>query len=130
MNAFFNALHALFATEPHNAFYSAIGGRFSYGEALPQGAKPYAVFFGVTSLPTDTFSEELDDFSFQVNVYGSGTYQEVAVILSHCRALFDGAVLTVNGYDIMITREMQTPPWRDGDLWAAAIEFSTIIQET
>ena len=62
MNAFFNALYALFIAledEAHNAFYTSVCGRFSYGDAVDQSAKPYAVFFGLNSVPVDTFSEVL-----------------------------------------------------------------------
>lgn len=133
MNAFFNELYNLFISTDeegeHNLFYKAVSGRFSYGEALPESNKPYAIFFGLTGVPADTFTEKLNDLSFQVNIYGDGNYQEAGELLSLCKNLFDGAVVLVNGYDITIEREMETPPWRDGELWAASIEFNVIIQE-
>jgi hypothetical protein len=131
MIEFFNALYALFiATEDdaHNDFYNAVEGRFSYGETLPRGPKPYAVFFGVSCLPADTFTENLDDLSFQVNCYAKQHYREAGQVVRKCRDLFDGATVTVNGYEIRIRRDMETPPWRDGELWCASIEFNALIQ--
>lgn len=129
MNAFFTALCDLFKAEPHNAFHNSIEGRFSYGETVEGGSKPYAVFFGLPCISADTFTEKIDELSFQVNVYTNGNYLEAGTILQYCRDLFDGAVLIVNDLDVVITREMETPPWRNGGLWTASIEFNAIIQE-
>ena len=126
---FFNELYALFAADTGGGFYTAVNGRFSYGKALAQSQAPYAVFFGVTNSPEDTFTEELDELTFQVNAYSNGTYKDAAQIVKYCRDLFDGAVVTVNGYEIEIQREQQVPPWLDGELWVASIVFTVIIEE-
>ena len=131
MNEIFKSIYSYFSAEPHNAFYTAIGGRLFYGEAPQGGTEPYAVFFGVAAVPDDTFTEELDDISIQFNCYsGSSSPSEAGELLKKCRDLFDGAKLTVVGNrDIKLFRELSTPPWKNGDAWITSIEFTLLMQE-
>ena len=62
-------------------------------------------------------------------MYGDGNYQEVSAAALHCKNLFKGRVVSVNGFDLTILCVMETPPWLDGDLWTVSIEFNVIIQE-
>ena len=131
MNELFKSIYAYSIAEPHNAFYIATGGRLYYGDA-PQGcSKPYAVFFGVVSVPDDTFSEEIDNISIQFNCYSSlNSPVEAGELLKKCRALFDDTTLTVTGSkDVQLLREMSTPPWKNGDMWITSIEFNLLKQE-
>lgn len=120
MNEFFIAIQTLFETT--NPFNTALSGRFYYG--LDEGeAYPYAVYFGMPGTPEGTWSEDIDDVSFQVNCYAV-TAKEAGELLKKCRAVFDKARLNISGYQKMVLQiEMFTPPWRDGDRWAASAEF-------
>lgn len=131
MNELFKSIYSYFIAEPHNDFYTAVGGRLYYGEAPQECARPYAVFFGVSSVPDDTFSEELDDISVQFNCYSANNSPiEAGELLQTCRAVFDKAELIVVGSrDVQLFREFSTPPWKNGDTWVVSIEFSILIQE-
>jgi hypothetical protein len=130
MIEFYKALYSHFTAEPHNTFYNAVGGRFSYGEGKQGGAYPYAVYFGMPVTNEDTFQEEIDGGSFQINIYSDNrSPSEVMQALQVCRALFDGVTLEIPGYrNVTLKREMATPPWKDGNEWVASIEFETLIQ--
>lgn len=131
MNNLYSAIYSYFIAEPHNDFYTAIGGRLFYGEAPQEGATPYAVFFGITAMPGDTFGETIDDISIQFNCYsGNSSSIEVGELLEKCRALFDKADLEVSGNrDVQLFREMSTPPWKNGGTWVSSIEFKLLMQE-
>lgn len=120
MNAFFQAIQTLFETT--NTFNTALSGEFYYAEALG-GSMPYAVYFGMPGIPEGTWSNDIDDVSFQVNCFAS-TASEAGELLTKCRSLFDGSSLTITGYQNMkLQIEMFTPPWRDGDRWVVSAEF-------
>ncbi len=135
MNELFKAIYEHFTEEieaVHNDFYIGMGGRLYYGYATQECAKPYAVFFGVSSVPDDTFSETIDDISIQFNIYsGLYSYTEAGSLQKKCRALYDGVTLEVVGNrDITLTRSMSIPPWKENeDTWIATIEFENLIQE-
>jgi len=126
MNGFFQAIQNYFEVEPHNAFYTALGGEFYFAEALGNSSI-YAVYFGMPGTPEDTWSNIIDDVSFQINCYAD-TPLLAGDLLEKCRDLFNGAKLSVSGYqDIYLQTQMFTPPWRDGDRWAASVEFQGFL---
>lgn len=131
MNALFKAIYAYFIAEPHNDFYTAIDGRLYYGEAPQDCSLPYSVFFGVTSIPEDTFQEEIDNISIQFNNYSElSSPIEAGELQEKCRNLFDRATLEIVGSkDIKLIREFSTPPWKNDETWITSIEFNTLIQE-
>lgn len=131
MNELFKSIYSYFAAEPHNAFYTVIGGRLYYGQAPQECAKPYGVYFGVAAVPDDTFGEEIDDISIQFNLYSDNSSPiEAGELLKKCRDHFDGAKLTVVGNrDVQLFRELSTPPWKNGDTWITSIEFTLLMQE-
>ena len=129
---FWKAIYTFFSATPHNAFYTAIGGRFYYGEAKQGASFPYAVYFGSSQSDEDTFSETIDEVAFQINIYSDKKTSTEAMQLSdYCRELFDGASVTPAGYkDCYIKREMIAPPIKTtGNEWFAALEFMNYLQE-
>ena len=135
MNELFKAIYGHFTEEieaVHNDFYIGIGGRLYYGQAPQEGAKPYAVFFGVSSVPNDTFSETIDDISIQFNIYSDlRSFTEAGSLQKKCRALYDGVTLEVVGSrDITLMRSLSVPAWKENeDTWITSIEFENLIQE-
>ena len=135
MNELFKAIYGHFAElieAVHNDFYIGIGGRLYYGQAPQECAKPYAVFFGVSSVPNDTFSEVIDDISIQFNIYSDlRSYTEAGSLQKKCRTLYDGATLeVVENRDITLMRSLSVPPWKEDEAtWIASIEFENLIQE-
>lgn len=130
MMNFLKAVYTLIKTI--NAFNTAIGGRVYYGEAPQEGAMPYAVYFGLPFNEENSFTEDLDDVSFQINVYSDlDSPLSSGDIIEKARALLDGATLTVTGADpITLMREIQTPPWKDGDNWVSTITFNGFLEAT
>ena len=129
MNNLITAIYTLFSTT--NDFNTNLGGRLYYGKTPQKCEYPYAVYFGVTSSPEDTFGEEIDEVSFQFNIYSDeNSSVEVSNLLTDCRNLFDKKDLEVTGSkDVYLTREFSTPPWNNDEIWVSSIEFSTLIQE-
>ena len=124
MNAFFQAIQTLFETT--NTFNTALDGEFYFVEALGN-SMPYAVYFGMPFTPEDTWSNIIDDVSFQVNCYAAAPLT-AGDLVEKCRDLFNGAKLSVSGcQDIYLQTQMVTPPWRDGDRWAASVEFQGFL---
>lgn len=127
MKDFFTAVYSLGTSD--NGFSTAIDKRFYYGMAPQDCGMPYAVFFGVSETPEDTFTEDIDEMSFQINIYSDkASAGEVMDIYKKCRTLFDSAVVQVGGFDVLLEREMSTPAWRDGDLWCVSVEFTAMVQ--
>lgn len=135
MNELFKAIYTHFTAlieASHNDFYVGLGGRLYYGQAPQECAKPYAIFFGVTSVPDDTFSETIDDISIQFNIYSDlRSYTEAGSLQKKCRALYDGATLeVVENRDITLMRSLSVPPGKEDEAtWIASIEFENLIQE-
>lgn len=120
MNSFFMAIQDLFDTV--NPFNTALNGQFSYG--LDQDKViPYATYFGMPGTPAGTWSNDIDDISFQINCCASSP-GEAGELLEKGRNLFDGATLAISGYqDVKLQLQMFTPPWFDGDRWISSAEF-------
>ena len=131
MNNLFKAIYSQFTTTPHNDFYDGLNGRLYYGTAPQECNYPYSVYFGVTSTPEDTFGEEIDEITFQFNIYsGNNSSVEVGDLLNKCRTLYDKSVLEVVGSrDVCLEREFSTPPYLMDDVWICSIEFSLLIQQ-
>lgn len=135
MNELFKAIYGHFTElieAVHNDFYLGIGGRLYYGQAPQECTKPYAVFFGVSSMPDDTFSETIDDISIQFNIYSDlRSFTEAGILQKKCRDLYDGMTLeVVDSRDIILRRSLSIPAWKENeDTWITSIEFENLIQE-
>jgi hypothetical protein len=126
MDSFYKAIYAKISGSD---FATAIGNRFSYGEA--KGAYPYATYFGLPSTNEDTFAETIDGMSLQINIYSDKSSSiEAMQILGKCRAVFDGKIITSTGNrPAKLHREMESPPWKNGDVWVGSIEFITLLMK-
>lgn len=135
MNELFKSIYNNFTAiieAVHNDFYIGLDGRLYYGQA-PQGCvSPYAVFFGVSSVQMDTFSEKIDEASIQFNIYSNlRSFTEVGTLQQECRDLYDLAAIEVPGNkDVILTRSMSIPPWKESEnVWISTIEFEAFVQE-
>lgn len=120
MKAFFQAVQTLFETT--NPFNTALSGSFYFG--LDEGSNyPYATYFCPPGMADGDWSTDIDDDSLQINCYAETS--KIAIdLFTKCRTLFDGASLTVTGYqDVKLKLGMFTPPYKDGDRWAVVLEF-------
>ena len=122
MKVLFTALKAKFDTS--NTFNSAVGGRFRYGEALQEWENvSYALYTGGEGIPDDTFDTLFETTTVQVSCFAAdpGTAQ---ANMEMAEALFNGASLTVSGYQNAVLRRMvKINAMEDDDKWMAAVEF-------
>lgn len=126
MNAFFQAIHSFFDANASSDFYLAVGDEFYYAQAETQ-AHAYAVYFGMPFMPEDTWTNTVTEASFQVNCHAV-IAREAGEMAEACMQLFDGARLSMAGYqEVVLERQMITPPWRVDDLWTASVEFKGIL---
>lgn len=126
MIEFFQAIQSHFEADTEDPFFQALAGEFYFGEAEGDSDK-YAVYFGLDGTEDDTWSDSIDDLSFQVNCLALTSF-EAADLLKKCRAMFKGARLEINGFqNVVLKVEMFTLPWRDGDKWTASIQFQGFL---
>jgi hypothetical protein len=128
MNQLFKAIYSKF--RDGGDYFDAIEGRLYYGRAPQNCELPYAVFFGVTSTPEDTFGEEIDEISVQFNNYSDySSYTQAGDLLEECRDCFDKkSIEVVDRRDVILNREFSTPPWEHDVVWVTSIEFSALMQ--
>jgi len=93
-----NLSTAIFSKITGSAFSTSIGGRL-YKSRAPQNATwPYVVYYLISDVPADTFTERLEDVTIQFSIFSnaSGT-TEIEDIFTNLKALFDYCSLTITG---------------------------------
>jgi hypothetical protein len=102
-----NLLTAIMTKTTGSALSSAVGGRIFLDDA-PQGAEfSYVVFFIVSDVPQDTFTEYLDDVLIQFSIFSASEgATEITTIYNDLIALFDNCALTITS-DIHISMMRQ-----------------------
>jgi len=93
-----NILTALMSKFSGSAFSSDVGGRIYLDEA-PEGAEfPYCVFFIVSSVPEDTFTEEIENTLIQFSLFSTSKgATEITTMYNDLKTLLKDASLTVTG---------------------------------
>ena len=81
-----------------SAFSTAIGGRLYKARAPQNPTFPYVVYYIITDIPADTFTDRLEDVTIQFSIFStaSGT-TEIEDILTNLKALFDYCSLSITG---------------------------------
>ena len=134
-----NLTTAIYSHAAGTAFSTSIGGRF-YKARIPQGtAFPYALFFVVTDMPIDTFTDSIEEVTVQFSVFSkASSSSEIEDIFTNLKAAYDGAVLTITG-NKMIVMERQVAslanvaddtPDGTGEYWQYDVDYSIIMQKT
>lgn len=89
-------LTAIMTKTTGSAFSTAVGGRIYLDDAPDKATFPYCVYFIVSAVPNDTFSEKLDDILIQFDLYSmSKGATEITGLYNKLTSLFDGCSLTV-----------------------------------
>jgi hypothetical protein len=89
-------LTAIMTKTTGSAFSTAVGGRIYLDDAPDKATFPYCVYFIVSAVPNDTFSEKLDDILIQFELYSmSKGATEITGMYSKLRSLFDDCTLTI-----------------------------------
>jgi len=80
------------------ALNTSIGGRL-YKARAPQGVTwPYAVYYLISDMPRDTFTERLEEVLIQFTIFSSASgTTEIETIFTNLTALYDYCSLTITG---------------------------------
>ena len=94
-----NLLQALMTKISGSDLSTDVGGRI-YLDDAPQGTEmPYVVFFIVSDVPDNTFTENIEDILVQFSIFSSSMgATEITGIYNHLIALFDDRDLSITGY--------------------------------
>ena len=138
MNALRTGIFSLFTAS--SDFYTDIGGRLFYSMA-PDGAElPYAVYFFVSDVDEDTFTENMKEVYVQFSLYsGASSPAEILDMDTHLAALFKDKVFTATGWTVVVMRRQQgngpinVPADTEagtGRYWQFDIDFQITISKT
>ena len=91
-----NLATALYAKIAGSAFSTSIGGRL-YQARAPQGVTwPYAVYYLISDVPRDTFTDRLEEVIVQFSIFSSSSEStEIEDAFTNLCALYDYCVLTI-----------------------------------
>lgn len=99
MNALIAAIKNKYNNSTGHGAYTSINGR-CYHNIAPQGATfPYVVYFSVSDVDDLNFTDELEEFLIQFNIFSqSNSALEAGQILENFKSLFDNCNLTVTDW--------------------------------
>ena len=133
-----NLATALYAKIAGSAFSTSIGGRL-YQARAPQGVTwPYAVYYLISDVPRDTFTDRLEEVIVQFSIFSqSSGSTEIEDIVTNLKSLFDNCSLTITGNThIMMNRQgsslTSVPADTElgtGEYWQADLDYETIMQK-
>lgn len=113
----------------HNSFYTAIGGRWYDTQAPTNGTTPYAVYQVISSVHEWEFNEEFQNLLLQISIVdGSSSGGTIKDIGTYCKALFDGATLTITGKSTIFMRWEIEQLYKDEDGdWLLPMDFRLYV---
>lgn len=133
-----NLTTAIYGKIAGSAFSTSIGGRLYKGRA-PQGTVwPYAVYFVVSDVPADTFTDKIEEVLIQFSVFSSASGStEVEDAVTNLKALFDDCLMTITGNThVMMNRQgsslTSVPADTElgtGEYWQGDIEYEVTMQK-
>ena len=91
-----NLSTAIFSKFTGSAFATSIGGRLYKGRAPQNPTWPYAVYFIVSDVPQDTFTEGIEEVRVQFSIFSKASSStEIEDAFASLWALFDDCVLSI-----------------------------------
>ena len=105
MNALRTGIFSLFTAS--SDFYTDIGGRLFYA-AAPDGAElPYAVYFFVSDVDEDSFTENMKEVYVQFSLFsGDSSPSNILLMDTHLTAMFKDKIFTVTGWTVVTMRRI------------------------
>ena len=102
-----NLSTGLFTKFTGSAFSTSIGGRLYKARAPQNPTWPYAVYYIITDVPQDTFTDKIEEALIQFSVFSQASGStEIEDIVTNLKALFDNCSLTITGNThIMMNRQ-------------------------
>jgi len=133
-----NLSTSLFTKFTGSAFSTSIGGRLYKARAPQNPTWPYAVYYLISDVPRDTFTEKLEEVIIQFSVFSQASGStEIEDIVTNLKSLFDNCSLTITGNThIMMNRQgsslTSVPADTElgtGEYWQADLDYETIMQK-
>ena len=133
-----NLTTAIFGRLAGSALNTSIGGRMYKGRA-PQGATwPYIVYFVVSDVPDNTFTDSIEDVTFQFSIFSntSGT-TEIEDIFTNLKTLYDDTTFTVTAntmywmvreHAAIISIDDETEPGT-GQYWMYTVDYNILMKK-
>lgn len=124
------------------SFYNDIGGRLFYGQA-PEGTNladgPYAIFFPVSDVDDDTFTENMKEIYIQFSLFsGDSSPATIMDMDTHLTTLFKDKVFTVSGWTVVTMRRISGngPIYNSADVepgtgfyWQTDVDFTVSVNK-
>ena len=142
MKAITTGLMTVFNAAPggvNNAFWTDINGRLFDTEAPDNTELPFAVYFIISDVDDDTFSENMKEVYIQFSLFSDkSSSAEIKDMDSHLTALFKDIKFTVTGWTVdVMKRVMGNGPhveWKDveagtGRFWQTDIDFVILVNK-
>lgn len=121
------------------SLHTAIGGRLFKGRAPSSAAYPFIVYEVISDVPTDTFTEHIEEVMIQFSIFSSNrqSADEVEDLFGYLKTLYDNCELTISGYThILMTRgnaslmsEEVTTKSGTEEIWHYAVEYTVVMQK-
>lgn len=105
-------------------------------EVAPQNARlPYTVMHQISGKPRDTFTEFIENYIIQFNIYDSTASDDsVDDIFTKLTAAFDYCTLTISGYTHVIMRRVLNQSFFNEDeasrVWQYVVQYEIEMQKT
>ncbi len=99
MNPLFQAIYNKYNNSTGHGAYTSIAGRFFHNVAPQESTFPYVVYFSVTDVDELNFTDEIEDFIIQFNIFSENNSSlEKGQILENFKSLWDNCNLTVTDW--------------------------------
>jgi hypothetical protein len=137
MDALRTGIYTVFNTT--NDFNTDVGGRLFYATA-PDGAElPYGLFFFVSDVDDDTFTENMRECYLQFSLF-SGDSSPAAILKADkdLTTLFKDTVFSVTGWTVVIMKRVQGsgPIWNPADVeagtggyWQLDVDYTVLLNK-
>lgn len=98
----------------HNDFWTDVNGRLFFNKA-PVGTDlsdgPYAIFFSITEVNNDTFTEEVRDDYIQFSLFsGEASDDKILDMDTHLSTLLNGKHYSITGAIVRMLRQQSSGP--------------------
>jgi hypothetical protein len=91
----------------NNSFWTAVNGRLFDTEAPDNTELPFAVYFVVSDVDEDTFSENMKEVYVQFSLFSDkSSSAEIKDMDTHLTSLFKDKVFTVSGWTVVTTKRV------------------------
>jgi hypothetical protein len=121
-----------------SSFSTSIGGRFYKGRAPQKPTWPYAVYFIISDVPRNTFTDRIEDVIIQFSIFSSASGStEIEDIFTNLKSLFDFCTLAITG-NTHLEMERQGASLTSGELdiaegtgeyWQYDVDYNVLMKK-